>query len=106
MGIDSANISQVFKDLGTAVEYLERAERTLEASMRRFGRYFEKGKALSADLQAALLTYYEKVIEFAIDVHKEFSTSLTGTSLSRAKNKDLAKTSRRAIQTFAPDFTD
>lgn len=68
---------QVFKDIGVAIEYIGNVERTLTASIRRFKRYMDKNVKISTDLQEALLEYYREVIDFFVDVHKEFSQCLT-----------------------------
>lgn len=70
-------VLQVFKDIGVAIEYIENVEISLTASIRRFKRYMDKNVKLSTDLQESLLEYYREVIDFFIDVHKEFSQSST-----------------------------
>lgn len=71
--------SQVFKEIGAALECLENTARTLESSIRRFSRYMQEGIKLSSDLHDAMSTYFEVVIDFAVDVHSDLASSLTST---------------------------
>lgn len=73
--------AQVFKEIGAALEFLENTGRTLESSVRRFGRYMQEGIELSSDLRDAMSTYFEVVIEFVVDVHSDLASSLTSTYL-------------------------
>lgn len=69
---------QVFKDIGAAIEGLESTNRILSTSLRRFSIYVEKNlQQMSSNLRTTLSEYYEQVIDFFIDIHREFSQGLS-----------------------------
>lgn len=65
-------IVQFFKDLPAIELDLKTVEHTIEQSRVRFEHYFGVGKPLTTDLKRALIKYYEAVINFVIDMHREF----------------------------------
>lgn len=70
------NRSQVLKDFPATGQSWKSIEDTLENTKLRFEEYFEGGIFVSPAFKRAIVRYYEVVIEFAIDAHKEFAAGI------------------------------
>lgn len=66
---------QIFKDIGTTLDLSQNVETMLEASMDQVQEYLKRQGTPSQVLRRRLLSYYEAVLDFAIDAYREFAKS-------------------------------